>query len=326
MLRVGVLGAGHLGKIHIKCLQNSDKYELIGFYDNFMENALLVEKEYNVKSFESIDELLKNVDVVDIVTPTITHFECASKALKMGKHVFIEKPIVATPDEAKALISIAEEANRNVQVGHVERFNPAFVSVKDRIVSPVFIEAHRLSMFNPRGNDVPVVLDLMIHDIDVILSIVKSEIRNIYANGVSIVNTTPDIANVRIEFKNGAIANLTASRFSMKNMRKMRIFQRDAYISVDFLAKESEVITIKDANPETAGMFDMLIDTKEGTKRIKVDKPEIVQINAIQTELDCFADSIVNNTKPAVSIYDGCKALEVAHEIVKKIGDIKYSN
>lgn len=326
MLRVGVLGAGHLGKIHIKCLQNSDKYELIGFYDNFMENALLVEKEYNVKSFESIDELLKNVDVVDIVTPTITHFECASKALKMGKHVFIEKPIVATPDEAKALISIAEEANRNVQVGHVERFNPAFVSVKDRIVSPVFIEAHRLSMFNPRGNDVPVVLDLMIHDIDVILSIVKSEIRNIYANGVSIVNSTPDIANVRIEFKNGAIANLTASRFSMKNMRKMRIFQRDAYISVDFLAKESEVITIKDANPETAGMFDMLIDTKEGTKRIKVDKPEIVQINAIQTELDCFADSIVNNTKPAVSIYDGCKALEVAHEIVKKIGDIKYSN
>lgn len=326
MLRVGVLGAGHLGKIHIKCLQNSDKYELIGFYDNFMENALLVEKEYNVKSFESIDELLKNVDVVDIVTPTITHFECASKALKMGKHVFIEKPIVATPDEAKVLISIAEEANRNVQVGHVERFNPAFVSVKDRIVSPVFIEAHRLSMFNPRGNDVPVVLDLMIHDIDVILSIVKSEIRNIYANGVSIVNTTPDIANVRIEFKNGAIANLTASRFSMKNMRKMRIFQRDAYISVDFLAKESEVITIKDANPETAGMFDMLIDTKEGTKRIKVDKPEIVQINAIQTELDCFADSIVNNTKPAVSIYDGCKALEVAHEIVKKIGDIKYSN
>lgn len=326
MLRVGVLGAGHLGKIHIKCLQNSDKYELIGFYDNFMENALLVEKEYNVKSFESIDELLKNVDVVDIVTPTITHFECASKALKMGKHVFIEKPIVATPDEAKALISIAEEANRNVQVGHVERFNPAFVSVKDRIVSPVFIEAHRLSMFNPRGNDVPVVLDLMIHDIDVILSIVKSEIRNIYANGVSIVNSTPDIANVRIEFKNGAIANLTASRFSMKNMRKMRIFQRDAYISVDFLTKESEVITIKDANPETAGMFDMLIDTKEGTKRIKVDKPEIVQINAIQTELDCFADSIVNNTKPAVSIYDGCKALEVAHEIVKKIGDIKYSN
>lgn len=326
MLRVGVLGAGHLGKIHIKCLQNSDKYELIGFYDNFMENALLVEKEYNVKSFESIDELLKNVDVVDIVTPTITHFECASKALKMGKHVFIEKPIVATPDEAKALISIAEEANRNVQVGHVERFNPAFVSVKDRIVSPVFIEAHRLSMFNPRGNDVPVVLDLMIHDIDVILSIVKSEIRNIYANGVSIVNSTPDIANVRIEFKNGAIANLTASRFSMKNMRKMRIFQRDAYISVDFLTKESEVITIKDANPETAGMFDMLIDTKEGTKRIKVDKPEIVQINAIQTELGCFADSIVNNTKPAVSIYDGCKALEVAHEIVKKIGDIKYSN
>lgn len=326
MLRVGVLGAGHLGKIHIKCLQNSDKYELIGFYDNFMENALLVEKEYNVKLFESVDELLKNVDVVDIVTPTITHFECASKALKMGKHVFIEKPIVATPDEAKALISIAEEANRNVQVGHVERFNPAFVSVKDRIVSPVFIEAHRLSMFNPRGNDVPVVLDLMIHDIDVILSIVKSEIRNIYANGVSIVNTTPDIANVRIEFKNGAIANLTASRFSMKNMRKMRIFQRDAYISVDFLAKESEVITIKDANPETAGMFDMLIDTKEGTKRIKVDKPEIVQINAIQTELDCFADSIVNNTKPAVSIYDGCKALEVAYEIVKKIGDIKYSN
>lgn len=326
MLRVGILGAGHLGKIHIKCLQNSDKYRVVGFYDSLAANALTVEKEYGIKAYSEIDELLKDVDVVDIVTPTVTHFDCASRALRLGKHVFIEKPIVATNDEAKELIKIAEEAGKKVQVGHVERFNPAFISIKDKINSPVFIEAHRLSMFNPRGNDVPVVLDLMIHDIDVILSIVKSDIQHIYANGVSIVNSTPDIANVRLEFKNGAIANLTASRFSMKNMRKMRIFQRDAYISVDFLTKESEIITITDANRETAGMFDMLIDTNEGTKRIKVDKPEIEAINAIQTELEYFVDSITNNTEPVVSIYDGCKALEIANEIVKKIGNIKYSN
>lgn len=245
MLKIGVLGAGHLGKIHIKCILESKKLELVGFYDPDIENANKVKAEFGIRYFENIDDIIKETDVIDIVTPTISHFDCATKALKGFKHVFIEKPVVTTPEEAKQLIALANEAEVKVQVGHVERFNPAFTAAKPFIDKPMFIETHRLAQFNPRGTDVPVILDLMIHDIDIVLSVVQSNIRKINASGVPVVSDTPDIANARLEFDNGCVANLTASRISMKNMRKTRFFQSDAYIAVDFLNKTAEILRMK---------------------------------------------------------------------------------
>lgn len=258
MLKAGVLGAGHLGKIHLRLLNQSSKYELVGFYDPDTENARKVAQEFGYTYFPNMDDLIDAVDVVDIVTPTLSHFDCAEKAIRKGKHIFIEKPISNTVEEAQALIELAASYNVKGQVGHVERFNPAFLAVKDSIHNPMFIEAHRLAEFNPRGTDVPVVLDLMIHDIDAVLSVVHSPVKNITASGVSVISQSPDIANARIEFENGCVANLTASRISLKNMRKSRFFQRDAYISVDFLEKKVEVVKMKDA-PEIAGDYDMIL-------------------------------------------------------------------
>ncbi|MEI8203080.1 MAG: Gfo/Idh/MocA family oxidoreductase [Bacteroidota bacterium] len=321
MIKIAVLGAGHLGKIHIRCIREIETYDLVGFFDTDNENALQVESEFNIKRFESINELIDAVDVVDIVTPTVSHFECASIALKHSKHVFIEKPVVATASEAKELIAIAEEASVKVQVGHVERFNPAFLAIKDVLNQPMFIEAHRLAQFNPRGTDVPVVLDLMIHDLDIILSVVKSSIKRISASGVAVVSDTPDMANARIEFDNGCVANITASRISMKNMRKIRFFQRDAYISTDFLKKESEIVRMKDVNPDEADPFAMIIDLgkNKGHKQIMFEKPEIIPLNAIKAELEAFYQAIIDNTPPAVTLIDGYNALDVAHKIIDKI-------
>jgi len=322
MLKIGVLGAGHLGKIHIKCIKEIKGYDLIGFYDADFENSKKVEQEFNIRAFDTLEELISNVDIVDIVTPTSSHFECASKSLCSGKHVFIEKPIAASALEAKQIISMAEKAKVKVQVGHVERFNPAFISVKSSVKNPMFIESHRLAQFNPRGTDVPVVLDLMIHDIDIILSIVKSEIKDIKASGVAVVSETPDIANARIEFENGCVANLTASRISLKNMRKTRVFQRDAYISIDFLKKESEIVKMMEVEPENVNdPFAMIINlgNNKGSKQITFEKPEIQQTNAIKEELETFYNAIISNTVPLVTINDGYNALKVAYQIVEKI-------
>lgn len=323
MLKIGVLGAGHLGKIHIKCIKQIAKYQLVGFYDADPENAARVEAEYEVKSFSGIDELIEAVDVIDIVTPTLSHFDCASRSLKQFRHVFIEKPVVTTPSEALELIKLAGEASVKVQVGHVERFNPAFIAAEPFIDNPMFIETHRLAQFNPRGTDVPVILDLMIHDLDIVLSVVKSEIKKISASGVSVVSDTPDIANARVEFANGCVANLTASRISMKNMRKSRFFQRDAYIAVDFLDKTAEIIRMRGVNPETADPLAMVLDLGPGKqpKQIMFDKPEIKPINAILTELESFADAIINNTIPSVTINDGYAALNLAHRIIEKMNN-----
>lgn len=321
MLRIGVLGAGHLGKIHLKCIKQISKYQLVGFYDADAENAAKVEKELEVKSFEGIDELIDQVDVVDIVTPTLSHFDCASRSLRKFRHVFIEKPIVTTPEEALGLIKLAAEADVKVQVGHVERFNPAFIAAAPYIDNPMFIETHRLAQFNPRGTDVPVILDLMIHDLDIVLSVVKSGIRKVSASGVSVVSDTPDIANARIEFDNGCVANLTASRISMKNMRKSRFFQRDAYIAVDFLEKSSEIIRMREVDPSHADPLAMILDLGQGKqpKQILFDKPAIEPINAILTELESFADAIINNTTPPVTIHDGYAALDLAYRIIEKM-------
>ncbi len=316
MLKVGVLGAGHLGKIHLRLLQQSEKYELVGFYDENQEYAQKIAKEFGYTNFNTIAKLIHAVDVIDIVTPTLSHYKCARTAIKSGKHVFIEKPIANTIEEAEEIIALAKEYNVKGQVGHVERFNPAFIATKNMIESPMFIETHRLAEFNPRGTDVPVVLDLMIHDIDVILSVVKSKVKNISASGVSVISETPDIANARIEFENGCVANLTASRISMKNMRKTRFFQKDAYISVDFLEKKCEVVKMKDA-PEVPGDFDMILQNAEGVKKqIYFSNPDVQQNNAILNELETFADAINNDTTPIVTLDQATDALRVAHQII----------
>ncbi len=320
-MKIGVLGAGHLGKIHIKCIKELKDYELVGFYDPNRETAEKIEKEFGIKKFDSLQEIIEAVEVVDIVTPTISHFDCASDSLKKSRNVFIEKPIVASPAEARELIKIAEEANVKVQVGHVERFNPAFLAAQPFIHQPMFIETHRLAPFNPRGTDVPVILDLMIHDIDIILSVVKSNVKKISASGVPIVSDTPDIANARIEFDNGCVANLTASRISLKNMRKSRFFQRDAYISVDFLKNDVEIVRMNDVENEPEDPFAMIIDLGEGKglKEISIEKPEIKPVNAIKMELESFAKAIIDNSIPPVTINDGCQALDVAYKILDKI-------
>ena len=316
MLKAGVLGAGHLGKIHLRLLQQSEKYELIGFFDPFTENAEKVAKEFGYKLFDSIEELIAAVEVIDIVTPTLSHFECAKMAIEKGRHIFIEKPITKTVLEAEAIKTLASQFHVKGQVGHVERFNPAFTAVKDKIDTPMFIESHRLAEFNPRGTDVPVVLDLMIHDIDIILSVVDSKVKNIHASGISVISDTPDIANARIEFENGCVANLTASRISMKNMRKTRFFQKDAYISVNFLSKESEVVKMQDV-PENVDEFAMILQNAEGVKKqIYFENPEVENNNAILDELESFADAINNDTQPVVSLRQGADALRVAQMII----------
>jgi predicted dehydrogenase len=316
LLKAGVLGAGHLGKIHLRLLNDSDKYELVGFFDPNQENAQKVAKAYGYTAFNSIQELIDAVDVVDIVTPTLSHFDCAKQTIESGKHLFIEKPISNTVEEAEEIIALAKKHAVKGQVGHVERFNPAFSAVKHQIQSPMFIETHRLAEFNPRGTDVPVVLDLMIHDIDAILSVVPSKVASISASGVSVISETPDIANARLVFENGCVANLTSSRISLKNMRKSRFFQKDAYIAVDFLTKKCEVVKMKDA-PENPGDFDMILQNAEGVKKqIYFDNPEVAENNAILDELETFADAITNNTKPIVTLEDGTEALRIAYKII----------
>lgn len=317
MLKIGVLGAGHLGKIHLRLLNQSTCYELVGFYDPNEENALKVEEEFGYKKFNTILELIENVDVVDIVTPTLSHYDCAKIAIQNNKHVFLEKPIANTVEEAEELITLAKKHNVKGQVGHVERFNPAFITVKNQINNPMFIETHRLAEFNPRGTDVPVVLDLMIHDIDAILSVVNSPIKNINASGVAVISDSPDIANARIEFENGCVANITSSRISMKNMRKSRFFQKDAYISVDYLDKICEVVKMQDA-PETPGEFDMILQNAEGNKKqIYFENPNVLPNNAILDELETFADAINKDINPIVTLEDGTNALRVAHQIIE---------
>lgn len=320
MLKVGQIGAGHLGKFHLNNWKNIEGIELVGFCDTDDSNALAVAQKYNLTRFEDAEKLIDACDAIDIVAPTSSHFELCELAIKKGKHVFVEKPLANTMDEAKELVKLAKEANIKFQVGHVERFNPAFLALKGQVLQPMFIEVHRLAQFNPRGTDVSVILDLMIHDIDIILSLVKGNVNYISANGVAVMSDTPDIANVRIEFDNGCVANLTSSRISMKKMRKMRLFQKDAYIGIDFLEKKTEIIRLNTPGDKNVFTFD--IDTHNGKKTIAIANPVVEDVNAIKMELELFRDAIVNNTDTPVSVVDGFRAMEVAHQILEKIGNI----
>ncbi len=324
MLKVGVFGVGHLGKFHLNNWKEIKEVELVGFYDPSDEIAGAVAQQYGLKRFTDMDELIAASDAVDIVTPTNHHFEVCEKALRRSKHVFVEKPMAATMAEASAILKLVKEAKVKFQVGHVERFNPAFLAAKAYAASPMFVEVHRLAQFNPRGTEVSVILDLMIHDLDIVLSLVKSPVKNIYASGVAVMTDTPDIANVRIEFNNGCVANLTSSRISMKKMRKIRLFQKDAYIGIDFLAKKTEVIKIKQETDTHVFAFDL--ETPKGKRVIAIANPEIKENNAIKMELESFVASILNNTASMVSEVDGYLAMEVAHKILEKISSTAILN
>ena len=316
MLKIGIFGAGHLGKIHLRIAANSNIFELVGFYDPDLNvvNKLLEELDYPF--FENPEALINSVDVVSIITPTISHFKIAEKAIRARKHVFIEKPIAQTDDEANILVNLANDYNVLGQVGHVERFNPAYQSIKSSLINPMFIESHRLAEFNPRGTDVSVILDLMIHDIDIILSVVDSPIKRIDASGVAVISKSPDICNARVTFENGCVANFTASRISMKKMRKTRFFQKEAYIAVDYLSKKVEIVKIKNASKQTDDLSILLVNAEGDKKQIYFEIPKIDEVNSIQEELEDFAKSINKNKKPTISLKDGAYALKVAHQII----------
>lgn len=319
MLKIGVFGAGHLGSIHIQQWKEIPGIELCGFYDPDDIKADKASAQYHIPRYDTIETLIEAADALDIVSITTTHYEIAKKCLLAGKHVFIEKPLAHTIQEAQELVKLVKEANVKCQVGHVERYNPAFLALDKIALHPMFIESHRLAQFNPRGTDVAVILDLMIHDIDIVLHMVKSPVRRISASGVAVMSETADIANARIEFDNGCVANLTASRISLKKMRKMRLFQRDAYISIDFLEKKAEVIKLKEEGMPK-GMLDIPLEIANGDKKvISVQMPEVAATNAIRMELSEFADAVKLDKPVRVSVYDGYQAMEVAHQIIKKM-------
>ncbi|MBI1783457.1 MAG: Gfo/Idh/MocA family oxidoreductase [Sphingobacteriales bacterium] len=317
MLKVGVFGVGHLGKFHLNNWKDMSGVELVGFFDPNDTTAKEVTEKYKLKRYDTAEELLDKIDAADIVAPTNYHYELCKAAIRKGKHVFVEKPMANTMDEGREIVKLVKEAGVKLQVGHVERFNPAFLALQGVTVNPMFIEVHRLAQFNPRGTEVSVILDLMIHDIDIILSLIKSDVKNISANGVAVMTDTPDIANVRIEFDNGCVANLTSSRISMKKMRKIRLFQRDAYIGIDFLEKKTEIIKMK--TPEDTTNFTFDIETPNGKKTLAIANPVIKEVNAIKMELEQFRDAVVNNSPTPVNEVAGLRAMDIAHQILQKI-------
>ncbi len=321
MLKIGVFGVGHLGKIHLRCIRELvDVYELVGFYDPNDVVAAKVADEFQIPRFDSAESLIQAVDVADIVAPTPAHYALAALAMEQDRHVFIEKPLTHTLTEAQQLILLHKKHNVHVQIGHVERFNPAFLAVQDVALEPMFVEAHRLAMFNPRGTDVSVILDLMIHDLDIVLSLVPHEVAQVHASGVAVVSDTPDIANARVEFANGCVANFTASRISMKNLRKVRLFQKDAYISMDFLDKKTDIIRLYDAEnnaPQKENL--MTLDTNSGKKYLELQQAKTEPVNAIQMELQTFADCIRRNETPKVSLQEGYRAMDLAYRILGEI-------
>ena len=316
MIKVGVIGIGHLGSIHLKLLLESDSYRVMGCFD---KNTSLKSKiSSDVSFYDNVTELIIKCDALFVCSNTPSHFEMVKLCLLNNKHVFVEKPITTTLEEALELVKLTEKNNLIGQVGHVERFNPAITSVLNIIDNPKFIECHRLAEFNPRGNDVSVVLDLMIHDIDIVLKLVNSNIKNISANGVAVISDSPDITNARVEFENGAVANFTASRISLKNMRKTRLFQNNAYVSVDFLEKKSEVVKITDFQDKKDN-YAMVIENLKGEKKqIYYSNPESKPVNSIVEEHNNFAKSILNKSSPLVSFRDGLNALELAIKIINK--------
>lgn len=322
MIKIGLVGVGHLGKIHFKLLRGlASSFEVVGFYDQDPSVQTQVAEQFGVRAYPSFEALLGDVDAIDLVVPTLYHHQMASQAIAAGKHLFIEKPVTHTVPEAEELLRLSQaHPDLVIQVGHVERFNPAMLAIDPSTLAPVFIEGHRLAVYNPRGTDVSVILDLMIHDLDIVLSLIPAEVASIHASGVAVISEGPDIANARIEFANGCVANLTASRISIKNMRRLRLFQKNNYLALDFLKKETEVLSLTalPADP-AAGVMQFPLDNGAERRYLRYEKPEVQPINAIEQELHEFADSIQTGAPVRVSLYDGVRAVRVAHRILAKI-------
>ncbi|MCB0790518.1 MAG: Gfo/Idh/MocA family oxidoreductase [Flavobacteriales bacterium] len=321
-IRIGVLGAGHLGRIHVQQILEVPELELVGVFDPDPDKCERVCAEFGASRLGSVEEVIAVAQAVDVVTPTLSHHACALSALQADRHVFIEKPLTNTIAEGRELLLENRARGNKVQVGHVERFNPAFQAALPALSGPMFIEGHRLAQFNPRGTDVPVVLDLMVHDLDLVLHVVKSPVREVHASGVAVVSDSPDIANARIVFANGCVANLTASRISLKNMRKMRFFQRDAYIAVDMLERSAEIVRMSPLEGE-ADPFAITLDLgpEKGRRAISFERPEVHPTNAIREELRTFALAILRDEPPAVGLEDGLAALELAHQVLERMGE-----
>ena len=322
-IKVGVVGTGHLGNLHAKMYSQIATAELVGVYDADTAKAERVAKEHGTKAFSDLGKLFESVQAVNIATTTTAHYDVARQALDRGIHAFIEKPITETIDQAKELVALADAKKLALQVGHIERFNPAILALEQYKIRPLFIESHRLAQFNPRGSDVAVVLDLMIHDIDLILSLVRSRVVRVDANGVAVVSGSEDIANARLQFENGCVANVTASRISQNKMRKMRLFQNDAYISIDFSQGLAEVFRLVDEGDASVKPTMMLgkIDLGQKKRVIVYEQPEVKEVNALKYELELFIKSVMDGTEPPVTGHDGLQALEVAQEIMNKIGE-----
>ena len=319
-LAYGIIGVGHLGAIHAKVAHQMASLDLVGVYDTDTSRGEMVAAQIGVPCFETMEELLDKVDAVSIVVPTVYHFEVAQKALEHGCHIFLEKPITATVDEARRIVNLAKKAGKKLQVGHIERFNPAVLALKEYSFEPMFIESHRLSPFNPRGTDVSVILDLMIHDLDIILALVDRPLASIDASGVAVVSDTEDIANVRLTFDNGAVANITTSRISVKAMRKMRIFQKNMYISIDFLQKQSEIFQLAGGDtPGGKGLPVATIGEGDRARQVLYERPEVPEVNSMELELDKFAQAISKGEHTPVTGEDGLRALDVAATILQKI-------
>lgn len=327
LLKVGIIGTGHLGKIHTKLMKDVKRAELVGVFDQNYEVAKLVADDFGIKVFNNLNEFLESIEAVSIVATTSAHFSLIKESLSKDIHVFVEKPITSTIQQAEEVVRLAKEKKLKLQVGHIERFNSALLSLDKYQLDPKFIQTDRLAQFNPRGTDVAVVLDLMIHDIDIILSLIKSKVKEVRASGVAVVSDNLDIANARIEFENGAVANVTASRISQKKMRKMRMFQRDSYISVDFDSGVSEVFRL--IAPDEMNVEHFLsfgeIGIGENKKAVIYEQPEIKEVNALKHELQLFVNAVLDDTQPIVSGDDGLRALMVAEIIIKKIEESKLN-
>ena len=312
-INIGVIGVGHLGEHHVKHLKSINNFKLIGIYDIDEKRAISIGKKYHVPLYKNIDELIEASDAISLVTPTETHFDIAYSCIKAKKHIFIEKPIAKSVNDAEKLIQLGIKRKVIIQVGHIERFNPALIPLNNYKLKPKYIEIQRLAPYNIRGTDVPVVLDKMIHDLDILLFLVNSDIEKVYANGISILTDSIDIANSRIRFKNGTIANVTSSRVAQGDVRKIKIFQQDLYVTIDLLIGLTEVYRVIDKKEKNINSIqDVDFDYRGKKKHIIYEKPELLSFDALKAELENFSESIYGDSTPMVDGVAAKNALELA--------------
>jgi predicted dehydrogenase len=314
MLKIGVVGAGHFGRYHINCLKQSKVYDLVGFYDINNETIVNIKDHFGVHAFKTLDDLIKSVDVVDIVTPATTHYDCIINVLKNSRHAFVEKPLTTTFLEAQAIYELSDKNKVKIQIGHIERFNPAFLAALPYFNTPVQIDIKRFGTYSPRNKDVSVLEDLMIHDLDIICHVIKSPVKNIEATGFITQSDQYDIIDANLEFENGCIVKVIANRVAENGYRTAKFLQKDSLVMIDFLKKETKVIFSGN------GMLNIDMELNENLyPGHKIISPPIIEINAMMTELETFHDSIINNTEPLVPVRDSLEVFKIIDLIKKKL-------